>query len=135
MNTRITRFLSCCYSHKALLLKSIFALAFISFLSSTNLSAQNYPLATLTEEGILQLPVGEPVAEKYVFDLSALDFESSEEMVEFLSTKSGDSYLVRAIPHLGQGILMLNCNSKENWTCTEWNSHLSNQGLQLPIAK
>lgn len=135
MNTRFTQILSCCYSNKTMLLKSILALAIVSFLSGTNLSAQSYPMATLTEDGILQLPVGEPIVEKYIFDLSAMEFESTEEMVEFLSTKSGDSYLVRAIPHLGQGILMLNCNSKENWTCTEWNSHLANQCLQLPIAK
>ncbi len=114
------------------LLLSLFMVA-----SQSDVIAQNatleMPVATLNADGILQLPANQPLAPKYTFDLSSFSFANDAEMVEFLSEKSGDAYIVRAIPHLNKGILSIQCDQHQNWSCSEWNAHLSQQCTLKPI--
>lgn len=109
----------------------LFSLVVLSSIGQSDLS--DYPLATLTAEGKIVLPADLPLAETYLFDLSQFEFESSSEMVAFLSDKSGDEYIVRAIPSQNKGVLMLKCSDKPSWTCSDWNEHLLLKTTELPI--
>jgi hypothetical protein len=109
----------------------LFSLAVLSSLGQSDLS--DFPVATLTEEGKLILPADQPLAETYLFDLSQFEFENSSEMVAFLSNKSGEGYIVRAVPSQNKGVLMLNCSDKQSWTCSDWNEHLLQKTTELPI--
>lgn len=110
-------------------------ISILSLFSAVGLMAQDHPMATIDEQGMIHLPEGEAVVSKYLIDLSGIEFSSSEEMVEFMSTRSGDSYMLRAFPGDNKAILMLDCSSKANWNCANWNAHFSQECLAKPIKK
>lgn len=97
--------------------------------------AQNSGLkpAVLDDKGILQLPANLPLSKTYSFDLSQYKFSSSEAMLEFLSTKSGNDYFVRAQTENKLGILVLDLTAHPDWTLAEWNKHLAEATRKKPI--
>lgn len=95
--------------------------------------AQTPPLANLSGDGILQLPANLPLSDSYYFDLSQYQFGSDDEMTDFLSNKSGDNYIVRALPHLQRGILMLSRENHPAWTVADWNVYLNTASTLNPI--
>lgn len=104
-------------------------------LITANSNAQSAQLtsATLSDKGILQLPMNQPLTSTYTFDLSKYKFGSSEEMLEFLSTKSGNDYFVRAQTENKLGILVLDLNAHPGWTLAEWNKYLADSTRLKPI--
>jgi hypothetical protein len=99
-----------------------------SHAQSTSLTA-----ATLSDKGGLQLPSNKPLSGSYSFDLSKYTFNSDLEMLEFLSTKSGDDYFVRAQTENKRGILVLDINAHPGWTIVEWNKRLADATKATPI--
>lgn len=106
-------------------LASVLMLAFASF-SYTHTFAQGaeVPMATLSGEGIIELPGNEPLSSNYLVDLSEMDFSSSEEMVEYFSARSNQQFLFRALPERGQVVVVLRTNTQPSWTLEEWNASL-----------
>ena len=89
--------------------------------------------ASLSDKGILQLPANQPLASSYSFDLSKYKFGSDQEMLEFLSTKSGADYFVRAQTENKLGILVLDLNAHPGWTLADWNKYLADVTKTKPI--
>jgi hypothetical protein len=93
------------------------------------------PNAELTSDGIIQLPVGQPLNATYLIDMSHLSFSSDEEMMAFFASRAGENYFVRAIPHLNKAIVHVQSQKNPNWNVDQWNAHLATETAVRPIKK
>lgn len=91
------------------------------------------PKASLSQEGVLQLPADAPLSSTYLVDLSSFDFASEQEMVAFFSTKANDKFAMRAIPSRNQAIVYLQVKKNANWSVAQWNAYLVQETNQRPI--
>jgi hypothetical protein len=98
-------------------------------------SSQARPAATLNSQGVVQLPTDKPVGTHYEFDLSQQGFKSDAEMVEFLSTKSGTDYFVRANTETKKAILVLDRTQHPDWNVQQWNQHLQSKTSEKSFKK
>ncbi|MFN0031733.1 MAG: hypothetical protein ACKVOR_06205 [Flavobacteriales bacterium] len=80
--------------------------------------------ASLSAKGILQIPAAQPLRESYLFDLSTQQFSSDDELIEFISTRSGEFFSVRASAANEKVMLILNLSSHPKWTIADWNKYL-----------
>lgn len=115
----------------------IAGLFLVLFTFANNMNAQSAllasPEASISVDGIISLPANQPLSDKYLFDLSHLNFENETAMVEFFSEKGGENYFIRPLPLENKAVLYLKCSSKPNWSCSDWNSHLQQEMLANPI--
>jgi hypothetical protein len=114
----------------------IIVLTFI-FLAFVELSAtaQSRPAANLNANGIIQLPTDKPLDTHYEFDLSQFNFKSDREMLEFLSTKSGSDYFVRANTESKKAILIIDKTQHPDWNAQQWNQHLQSKTAEKSFKK
>lgn len=107
---------------------------FVSLIaSSIEGAAQSYPTAAINEQGVIQLPVNQPLAENYFFDLSGVNTQDQNELINFLSSKNNADFTFRCKPSENKGILILSLRSNPNRTVAEWNSLLMTHCTQNPI--
>lgn len=98
-------------------------------------AAQARPTATLSPQGIVQLPTDKPINTHYEFDLSQMGFQTDAEMLEFLSAKSGTDYFVRANTETKKAILVLDRSQHPDWNTQQWNQHLQSKTSEKSIKK
>jgi len=110
-----------------------FGMMVFSLLAAFSAGAQDLPSISIAPGGIIRLPEGQAPQATYLMDLGALQFSSDADMVSFFSTKSGENYLVRAVPHLSKAILHLQLDKNPTWTIEEWNAHLAAESAIRPI--
>jgi hypothetical protein len=100
-----------------------------------NASSQSKPTATLNSSGVVQLPADKPLGTQYEFDLSQHGFKTDAEMLEFLSTKSGTDYFVRANTETKKAILILDRSQHPDWNVQQWNQYLENKTSEKSFKK
>lgn len=94
---------------------------------------QDQASASLSEKGYLQIPTSQPLSSTYVFDLAKYKFKSDTDLIEFLSTRSGDFFSVRSNGMSNQGALILHLNGHPQWTSTDWNRYLMEATVAHPL--
>ena len=114
-------------------MKLVSATLLLAILSLTAHAQAEPPKASLSQEGILQLPANAPLSSTYLVDLSNFNFSSEQEMISFFAAKANDNFAMRAIPHLNQAIVYLQVKKNANWSVTQWNAFLSQETNQRPI--
>lgn len=120
------------YAKGKWLLNVLLAVSLFLF-SSNQMKAQEIPVAALSSSGVLQIPSSVSLSSDYYFDLSQFTFASDAEMTDFLSDKSGEHFIVRALPHLHKGILILNLEDYPSWGISDWNTYLQQATTAHPI--
>lgn len=113
--------------------KLVTATLMLAFLSLTAHAQAEPPKASLSQDGILQLPADAPLSSTYLVDLSNFNFSSEQEMTSFFAGKVNDHFAMRAIPNLNQAIVYLQVKKNANWSVTQWNAFLSQETNQRPI--
>lgn len=98
-------------------------------------SSQERPTANLNNMGIVQLPADKPIGTHYEFDLSQHGFKTDAEMLEYLSTKSGTDYFVRANTETKKAILILDRSQHPDWNVQQWNQHLQSKTSEKSFKK
>jgi hypothetical protein len=93
-------------------------------LQTHNSYGQDYAFASVSDDGILQLPLGEPLSSAYLVDVSSHSFSSEDEAMVFLKSKSGERFFFRPSGDLSMAVLFLNLEDVPAWTPVEWNAHL-----------
>ncbi|MCC6599191.1 MAG: hypothetical protein IT223_00790 [Crocinitomicaceae bacterium] len=114
-------------------LKSLWMASAILLLAGSMAFGQELPVANVSSTGVLQISADQPLNGSYHFDLSQFQFDSDNAMTDFLSNKSGDSFIVRALPHLNKGVLMLQLENHPSWTVDDWNAYLNTATTLNPI--
>lgn len=89
--------------------------------------------ATINEQGILQLPADQELMEMYEFSLASLNFPTDEALIDFLSTKSSEYFIIRPNTGEGKGVLVLKLYDQPEWTADDWNAHLALVCNEHPI--
>jgi hypothetical protein len=115
------------------IIATILGIFLLLITASSQAQSKPSPQASLSDKGVLQIPANQTLSESYVFDLSKYKFGSNAEMLEFLSSKSGGDYFVRAQTENKLGILILDLNAHPTWTIVEWNKRLADATKVLPI--
>jgi len=110
-----------------------FGMMVFSLLAAFSAGAQDLPSISIAPGGVIRLPEGQAPQATYLLDLGTLQFSSDADMVSFFSTKSGQNYLVRAVPHLNKAILHLQLDKNPTWSTEEWNAHLAAESAIRPI--
>jgi hypothetical protein len=98
-------------------------------------SAQIRPAATVSSKGVVQLPTDKPLASHYEFDLTNQNIGNSSQLTEFLSSRSGSDYFVRANPETNKVILILDQSQHPDWTVERWNQHLQAKTTEKSFKK
>lgn len=114
---------------------AILGFLFVLMLSFMGLSAsgQTAPVAELTPEGIIVLPVDVPVASAYSFDASQLSFETDKELFRFFDGLNNDLFLIRVNPETRMGQFMPRSKGRNGWSIEEWNNAIRERCEQRPI--
>ncbi len=107
------------------------ALALILF--SFDAAAQSYSNATINSQGIIQLPLDQPLSENYLFDLSGVNTSDQVELINFLSGKNTANFTFRYKPSENKGILILSIKANPGRTVADWNALLLSHCSQNPI--
>ncbi len=95
--------------------------------------AQSLSIASLDAEGVIQLPINQPIASNYSFDASALSFESNAALFRFFDALNNDTFLIRVNPENMEGHLMLRTKNRSSWTVEQWNDALRQHCEARPI--
>jgi hypothetical protein len=109
------------------------SLLFAGMLFSAEMNAQAKPAASLSSNGILQLPANIALAPAYEFSLSSFGFQTQEEATNYFSTKEYDGFFIRPSFAQGKAVLMLNTKIHPGWTVSEWNNLLNAQTTTTPL--
>lgn len=118
-------------NNQSAILAFLFALM-LSFMGLTS-SGQTAPIAELTPEGVIVLPVDVPVASAYSFDASQLSFETDKELFQFFDALNNDLFLIRVNPESRKGQFMPRSKGRNGWSIEEWNNAIREQCEQRPI--
>ena len=102
----------------------------LGFAVANGVSAQ---AATLSTQGIIQLPTDEALASTYTVDLSSMHFQSDQDMIDFIGSKNSVNFQLRALPNQGKAVLMLKLGKQPTWTVADWNAHLQSVCALSPI--
>jgi hypothetical protein len=111
----------------------MFTLLFGGVLFSSEITAQSKPVATLSSNGVLQLPTNLPLSSSYQFDISAMQFATEKDAVEFFAGKQYADMTVRPNFSLNKAIVMLDLSKYPSWTVQQWNAHLSSVTAAQPL--
>lgn len=103
------------------------------FAFSIDGAAQSYPIASINSQGIIQLPLNQPLSENYLFDLNGVNTEDQVQLINFLSSKNNANFTFRYKPSENKGILILSLKANPSRTTTDWNSLLMSHCSQNPI--
>lgn len=109
------------------------SLLFAGILFSAEMNAQAKPAASLSTNGVLQLPANIALAPAYEFSLSSFGFQNQEEATNYFSTKQFDGFFIRPSYAQGKAVLMLNTKIHPGWTVSEWNNLLNSQTTTTPL--
>jgi hypothetical protein len=109
------------------------SLLFAGMLFSAEMNAQAKPAASLSSNGILQLPANIALAPAYEFSLSSFGFQTQEEATNYFSTKEYNGFFIRPSFAQGKAVLMLNTKIHPGWTVSEWNNLLNAQTTTTPL--
>lgn len=96
---------------------------------------QKAPYAKLTQSGVIILPTDRPLSETYILDMASLQFNSDDDLIKFLSTRSQDLYLMRSRSSKNEGVLVLQTSSKPEWGIQQWNEFFVREGKNKPLSK
>ena len=117
---------------KLFVIKAICVSILLFFISASGFS-QSYPTATVSSNGILQLPTAEPLANTYTFDLSYLTFSNEEAMTNFLRVRCTDDIIFRAFTSENKGIVSLQRKQHPTWTVADWNAAIESALANQPL--
>ena len=111
----------------------MFTLLFGGVLFSSEIMAQSKPVATLSSNGVLQLPTNLPLAGSYQFDITSMQFATENDAVQFFAGKQYADFTVRPNFNLNKAIVMLNLSQHPSWSVQQWNAHLSSVTAAQPL--
>ena len=111
----------------------MFTLLFGGVLFSSEITAQSKPVATLSSNGVLQLPANLPLSSSYQFDIAAMQFATEKDAVEFFASKSYADMTVRPNFSLHKAVVMLDLSKHPGWTVQQWNALLSSATAAQPL--
>lgn len=117
-------------SRKLLLMPLLFV---AGLLFSQEAISQQKPAATLTNNGVLQLPANLPLAPAYVISLSSFGFTSEAQAVQYFSSKSYDSFFIRPNVAQNKAVIQLSIEKHPGWTVSNWNNLLNSQTTTTPL--
>jgi hypothetical protein len=109
------------------------SLIFAGILFSAEVNAQAKPAASLSANGVLQLPTNVALAPAYEFSLSAFGFTSEQQATTYFSSLEYDGFFIRPSYAQGKAVLMLNTKVHPGWTVTQWNNLLNAQTTATPL--
>jgi hypothetical protein len=109
------------------------SLLFAGVLFSAEMNAQAKPAASLSTNGVLQLPANIALAPAYEFSLSSFGFDNQEEATNYFSSKEYNGFFIRPSFAQGKAVLMLNTKIHPGWTVSEWNNLLNAQTTTTPL--
>lgn len=95
--------------------------------------AQSLHVAELDDQGVIQLPSNQPVANTYVFDASDMSFENDAALFRFFDGLNNDVFLIRVNPETMEGRLMLRAKNRSAWDVEQWNNALRERCEARPI--
>ncbi|MFM1931844.1 MAG: hypothetical protein RL226_1147 [Bacteroidota bacterium] len=110
-------------------------LIFIGFFALSFTASSQYADASLTSEGLIQLPENQEIHPNYQFDISALGLSTEQEMVAFMASFRSDEFLFRANPAENKGILILRMEGRKDWSVAQWNKALRHFCTSHPVKK
>jgi|SRR5690554_1525487 len=111
------------------LMLALFAL--IAFTAFANAQAG---IATITENGAVQIDTEQPLQTAYAIDASNFDFQSEQEAIEFLADKQSKFVSYRPVFHNNVIMVYLQTKAKPEWTKSEWNAYLSQNKIKGKVA-
>ncbi len=109
------------------------SLIFAGILFSAGMNAQAKPGASLSSNGVLQLPTNVALAPAYEFSLSSFGFENQDEATNYFSSKQYNGFFIRPSYAQGKAVLMLNTKMNPGWTVSDWNNLLNAQTTTTPL--
>lgn len=110
-----------------------FFILFSSLLFCTALLAQE-KTAVLREDGRLEIPEDEPVADSYEFDISEMAFQNEGEAVEFFRVQTGDAHFIRPILSQNKAVLFPDKKAYPDRTAAQWNAYLADHPIMDPAS-
>ncbi|MFM9983741.1 MAG: hypothetical protein ACKVOK_00815 [Flavobacteriales bacterium] len=111
----------------------MFTLLFGGVLFSSEIMGQSKPVATISSNGVLQLPTNVPLAGSYQFDITSMQFANESDAVEFFASKQYADMTVRPNFSLNKAVVMLDLSKHPGWTVQQWNAHLSSVTAAQPL--
>jgi hypothetical protein len=114
------------------LLYATFMLVFASAFQN-NSHAQEVIQASLSPVGVLQVPVNSSPNDVFKFDISHLNLQSEQEMIQYFSQKCGSNHIFRPLIDENAAILYLQTKRQPNWTQSDWNAYLQSECVSKPI--
>jgi hypothetical protein len=114
------------------LLYATFMLVFVSAFQNHS-QAQEVQQASLSPTGILQVPVNSSPNDVFKFDISHLNLQSEQEMIQYFNEKCGNNHIFRPLVDENTAILYLQTKRQPTWTQSDWNAYLQNECVSKPI--
>src|SRR5690606_32850943 len=103
---------------------ALFSFAMILIFSASGI-AQDSRTAILNHDGIVQISENDVPDGRFEFDVSHLNFKSGSEMTTFFQERSGEHFILRALPHENKVIMLVRGENQPEWSVAEWNAHLT----------
>ncbi len=88
--------------------------------------------AVLHDDGRLEIPEGEPVADSYEFDISDMAFQNEGEAVEFFRVQAAEAHFIRPVLSQNKAVLFPDKKAYPDRTAQQWNAYFSEHPITDP---
>lgn len=105
-------------------LRHVLSILIVFLLALPSIAQKDITKATITEKGIIQIPLDKPLLKSYEVDISDLNFKSDAEALDYFRKYSAALYFMRPVLNESKAILYLDTKSKSEWTVANWNLYL-----------